>query len=134
MNSKKFHLKGHVSKFGRFFEMSREIPLIAVSWPYHADPLNGYVVQLSPTLKESERFLISLANFCGLTYQEYEEKPKEVNMYDESYRNRLVERNSFAFTPTPLSEFAAGYNAAIRNVKEYGIERVEANANSGTSK
>jgi hypothetical protein len=131
---KRFHLTGHISKFARLFEMSREISLILSSWPYQADPLKGYVVQLSPTLKEAERFLICIANYCGITYAEYEEKPKPVDMYSESYRNRTVERNSFWFTPTPLSEFAAGYTAALRNVKEYGLERVQENAQSGIAK
>src|SRR6202000_1385968 len=96
---KRFHIKGHASKFSRFFEMAREISLVVNSWPLYADPQNGYVVQLSPTLKEGERFLIAISNYCGLTYSEYEEKPKPIDMYGQSYNARLVERNSFAFTP-----------------------------------
>ncbi len=131
---KRFHLTGHPSKFSRLFEMAREISLITSSWPFEADPLKGYVIQLSPKLREAERFLISIVNYCGLQYTEYEEKPKPIDMYSESYRNRRVETNSFSFTPTPLSEFAAGYMAALRNIKEYGLDRVLANANSGISK
>ncbi len=134
MNAKRFHLTGHPSKFSRFFEMAREISLIRVTWPYEADFLKGHVMQLNPDLKEAERFLICISNYCGLQYTALEEHPKPVDMYGESYRNRTVELNSFSFTRTPLSEFAAGYGAALRNVKEYGLERVQENAQSGIPK
>lgn len=57
------------------------------------------------------------------------------NFYETSLCRRLEQLNMINdFTPTILSEFAAGYTAALHNVRGYGIKRVNANAYSGTSK
>lgn len=51
-----------------------------------------------------------------------------VNMYSDSFASRcnqlaLIKR----FKPTVLSEFAAGYCAALDNIQVYGLKRVLAN-------
>lgn len=57
------------------------------------------------------------------------------NFYSLSLEKRLELINSIKeFSPTMLSEFAAGYMAALHNVQKYGIKRISANAYSGISK
>ncbi len=116
--------------------MAKEISLIRVTWPFEADPLKGHVVQLNPDLKEAERFLICISNYCGLQYTVLEELPKPVDMYGESWKNNqvMITTTAQGFHPTPLSQFASGYTAALQNVKEYGLERVRQNAQSGIPK
>lgn len=60
---------------------------------------------------------------------------KEIDFYGQSYAERIKELDlSKGFEPTTLSEFAAGYNQAISNIRAYGLKRVIANAQSGIPK
>lgn len=62
-----------------------------------------------------------------------------MDFYGDSVQARLQELNAVnrcgeGFQPTTLSEFAAGYGAALRAVRAHGLDRVEKNAHSGIPK
>ncbi len=60
---------------------------------------------------------------------------KEINFYGDSFGQRIKQLDAVPeFEPTILSEFAAGYGEAIRNVRIYGLPRVSENALSGIPK
>jgi hypothetical protein len=56
---------------------------------------------------------------------------QKVDMYKEEWKATLDSTKSTNYEPTLLFAFANGYNAAIKNIKLYGIERVEKNATTG---
>jgi hypothetical protein len=59
-------------------------------------------------------------------------KPEVVDMYGRALDERVDTLLAVPeFTPTVLSEFAAGYLAAIGAISKYGITRVHTNAQSG---
>jgi len=57
-------------------------------------------------------------------------RPK-VNMYDQKWSETLAAAESVGYKPTLLFAFARGYQAAISNIKKYGMRRVEENATTG---
>lgn len=126
-----YHLTGTKEALDGLFDVTREAPLILMSWPFQGDCKHGFIVRISPTLKHSHLILSALCKELGVTCSEYQEK---VNCYDIAVRQRQFDNNKFGFTTTPSSEFAAGYQAALINAERYGLKRVQENATSGIPK
>jgi hypothetical protein len=127
----KYHIAGRKENLDKLFEMTRVLGLITVSWPYEDDSRHGFIVQLSPSMSLAYDMLKVLCDKCNCIVELF--KDKEVNMYSIALERRNTEC-LHSFVRTPLTEFAAGYYAALQNVKQYGFERVIQNAQSGIAK
>ena len=58
-----------------------------------------------------------------------------IDFYAAAFHSRLNSLNDDqSFRPTVVSEFTAGYEAALWAVKNHGLERVLSNSTSGLAK
>lgn len=71
-NMKRYRITGLSNRIDKFFEVSRNIPLIVSSWPYEGSSGyegtigKGYYIQTSPTLPQSEFLLYAICAACEI--------------------------------------------------------------------